>query len=222
MERAFALNSNNIFILMFHALWLNYMARNSEALAAIDAAHRRDPFALDWFWDVRAMTQTGAGLYVEALASWKRMKQMPPWGHAYMAICHVGLNQLSEARAAAAKYVHHDARGYCRRFSRNQTRIRTPPSSRASAPPSSPPAYQRERATRHRLVIPQPLGTASFANSLRHRAGIAPPAAACRCNQAPSACSGYRLRTATAETSRARLHRPPAHPAPRRGIAAAS
>jgi TolB-like protein len=111
MERAFALNSNNIFILMFHALWLNYMARNSEALAAIDAAHRRDPFALDWFWDVRAMTQTGAGLYVEALASWKRMKQMPPWGHAYMAICHVGLNQLSEARAAAAKYVHHDVVG---------------------------------------------------------------------------------------------------------------
>jgi TolB-like protein len=111
MERALALNSNNTFILMFHALWLNYMGRSSEALVAMDAAHRRDPFALDWFWDVLGMTQTGAGLFVEALASFKRMKQIPPWGHAYMAICHVGLDQLPEARAAATKYVTRDAVG---------------------------------------------------------------------------------------------------------------
>ncbi len=56
------------------------------------------------------MAQTVAGLYADALVSYRHMKEIPPWSYAYMAICHVGLDQLPEARAAAAQFVAHDTR----------------------------------------------------------------------------------------------------------------
>jgi TolB-like protein/Tfp pilus assembly protein PilF len=109
--RAVALNSNNTFILMLRAMWLNYMGRSVEALATIEACLRRDPVAQDWYWDVLAMVQTAAGRYAEALASYERMKQVPYWAHAFRAICHVGMDQLPVARAAAAEYVIQSPRG---------------------------------------------------------------------------------------------------------------
>jgi tetratricopeptide (TPR) repeat protein len=110
-ERAVALNSNNTFILMVHAMWLSYSGHSAEALASMNACLRRDPMAKDWFWDVLAITQTAAGLCAEALASFKRMGIMSPWGHAYKAICHIGLGQLPEARAAAAQFIIHSRPG---------------------------------------------------------------------------------------------------------------
>ena len=110
LERAVSLNSNNIFIIATQALWLIYKGRSMEALSVIEAAYRRDPFAHDWYWDVQGLAQTCAGHYAEALASYKRMKNIQSWSHAYMAICHVGLDQMPEARAAAAQFVAHDPR----------------------------------------------------------------------------------------------------------------
>jgi TolB-like protein len=110
LERAIGLNSNDAFILQIRALWFLYRGQSVEALSLIEAAYRRDPFAQDWYLDVWGMAQTSAGLYAEALVTYKHMKEIPPWSYAYMAICHVGLDQLPEARAAAAQFVAHDAR----------------------------------------------------------------------------------------------------------------
>ena len=110
LERAIGLNSNDSVILTIRALWFLYRGQSVEALAVIEAVYRRDPLAHDWYWDVRGMAQTVAGLYADALASYRHMKEIPPWSYAYMAICHVGLDQLPEARAAAAQFVAHDAR----------------------------------------------------------------------------------------------------------------
>ena len=51
------------------------------------------------------MILTAAERYEEAIASYGRMIDMPPWGHAYLAICHERLGRLNEARACAAKFV---------------------------------------------------------------------------------------------------------------------
>ena len=76
----------------------------------MEAVFRRDPMPLDWYWDLLAYAQTAAGQHAEAIASYKRMVEIPYWSYAYMAICHVGLDQLPEARAAAAQFVAHDTR----------------------------------------------------------------------------------------------------------------
>src|SRR5262249_49771744 len=105
LERAVAFNPNDTFIHMIHAMWLSYAGQSAEALALMGAAFRRDPMALDWYWDLLAMAQTAAGLHTEALASYKRMVAVPPWGHAYMAICYGGLDRKAEARTSAARFV---------------------------------------------------------------------------------------------------------------------
>jgi tetratricopeptide (TPR) repeat protein len=105
LERAVAFNSNDSFIRMIHAMWLNYIGRSDDALAEMAAVFRRDPMPLDWYWDLLAMAQTAAGDHAGAIASYKRMVDIPYFSYAYMAICHVGLDQLPEARAAAAKYI---------------------------------------------------------------------------------------------------------------------
>jgi tetratricopeptide (TPR) repeat protein len=105
LERAIGLNSNDTFILTIRALWFLYRGQSVQALSVTEAAYRRDPFQQDWYLDVRGMAQTSAGLYAEALVSFRHMEKVPPWSYAYMAICHVGLGQLPEARAAAAQFV---------------------------------------------------------------------------------------------------------------------
>jgi TolB-like protein len=105
LERAVAFNSNDTFVQMIHAMWLSFAGRSDEALARMATVFRRDPMPLDWYWDVLAMAQTAAGHHAEALASYKRMVNIPPWGHAYMAICHIGLDRLPEAQASAAQFI---------------------------------------------------------------------------------------------------------------------
>ena len=74
------------------------------ALREIEEAQRRDPYAHDWFWNVRGQIETVAGKYAEALRSFHRMKSTPPWAHCYLAICHAELGQIAEARACLQQY----------------------------------------------------------------------------------------------------------------------
>lgn len=105
LERAVALNSNDTIVRVIYAMRLNYIGRSDDALAEMAAVFRSDPMPLDWYWDVLAMAQTAAGRYGEAIASYKRMVDVPYFSYGYMAICHVGLDQLPEARTCAARYV---------------------------------------------------------------------------------------------------------------------
>jgi len=111
LERAVAFNPNDTFIQIIHAMWLSYIGRSDEALAGMAAVFRRDPMPLDWYWDVLAAAQTAAGYHAQAVASYKRMVEIPYWGYAYKAICHIDLDQVPEARASAAKFVANAPRG---------------------------------------------------------------------------------------------------------------
>jgi TolB-like protein/predicted Zn-dependent protease len=104
LERAVAFNSNDTLIRNVYAHWLSRIGRSDEALAEMAAVFRRDPMPIDPHWDVLAMAQTAAGYHAEAIASYKRMVEIPYWAYAYLTICHIGLDQLPEARAAAARF----------------------------------------------------------------------------------------------------------------------
>ena len=104
LDRAESLNPNNTVMKAFRCMWLNYVGRTNEALAEIDAVLRRDPFLPDWIWDLFGMAFTVAGRYEEAIGAYNREVQVPPWGYAYMAICHVSLGHSDETRQAMARY----------------------------------------------------------------------------------------------------------------------
>jgi TolB-like protein len=98
-DRAATLNTNEVTFLAGEALWLVFNGHAEPALQQIDEALRRDPLAHGWFWDIRGTILAIAGRYREAIDSLRRMKPLAPWSHCYMAICHVELGELAEAKA---------------------------------------------------------------------------------------------------------------------------
>jgi TolB-like protein len=103
LDRAVALNPNDPFILSFRAGLLNYVGKYDAALAELEQAQRRDPFAVGWFEDFRGIFLTNAGRYREALASFARMASVPPWSLVYVATCHAELGETRQAEATFAR-----------------------------------------------------------------------------------------------------------------------
>jgi TolB-like protein/tetratricopeptide (TPR) repeat protein len=103
LDRAAALNPNDPFILSIRALLLNYLGRFDAALAELDQAQRRDPFAVGWFEDFLGIILTGAGRYREALASYARIATVDPWSLVCITVCHAELGETKQAEAAFAR-----------------------------------------------------------------------------------------------------------------------
>jgi TolB-like protein len=103
-DRAVALNPNDPFILSYRALLLNYVGKHDEALAELEQAQRRDPFALGWFGDMLGIILTNAGRYREALASFARMATLHSWSLVYVAICNAELGETEKAAEALARF----------------------------------------------------------------------------------------------------------------------
>src|SRR5262249_5258221 len=103
LDHAVALNPNDPFILSIRALLLNYVGRFDAALAELEQAQRRDPFAVGWFEDFLGIILTGAGHYREALASYAKMATVPPWSLVCLTVCHAELGETSQAKAALAR-----------------------------------------------------------------------------------------------------------------------
>lgn len=103
LDRAVALNPNDPFILSIRALLLNYTDRPDQALAEINEAQRRDPFAVGWYEDFRGIILTTAGRYREAIACYAKMATVPSWSLARLAVCHSELGEINQARDTLAK-----------------------------------------------------------------------------------------------------------------------
>ena len=97
------MNPNDPFILSIRALLFNYVGRSDAALAELEQAQRRDPFAVGWFEDFLGIILTGAGRYREALASYAKMATVPPWSLVCVTVCHAELGETKEAEAALAR-----------------------------------------------------------------------------------------------------------------------
>ena len=102
LDRAAALNPNDPFILSIRALLLNYIGRFDAAIAELNQAQRRDPFAVGWFEDFFGIILTGAGRYREALANFAKMTTIHPWSLVHLTICHAELGETKQAKAAFA------------------------------------------------------------------------------------------------------------------------
>jgi TolB-like protein len=98
-DEAVSLNPNDTVIRGARASFNGHTGRYEEALSDIEEALRRDPYAKDWLWDVRGTIMMACGRPDEAIASYEKMKYVPPWGLAFLAVSYVELGKLQEAGA---------------------------------------------------------------------------------------------------------------------------
>lgn len=107
LDRAVSLNPNDPFIITIHSLLLNFTARPEMALERLDDAQRRDPFAVEWYWDFRGIALTTCGRYDEAVACYAKLDDLTPWSCAYLSVCYAALGETQLARDTLAKLKSH-------------------------------------------------------------------------------------------------------------------
>ncbi len=105
LDRAVALNPNDPLIRTIRALQLNYSGRPHAALAELEEARRRDPFAVGWFNDFLGIVLTTAGHYREAVAVYETSAATTPWFLCHLMVCFWELREPARAQAALRQYL---------------------------------------------------------------------------------------------------------------------
>jgi len=95
--RAVAINPNDTFAHMMHAVSLLYSAGPAEAIESIEFVLRRDPYPLFWYWDIYGLALAAAGRYEDALTAYAKVSEMQSWSCAYRALCQYFLGQSEAA-----------------------------------------------------------------------------------------------------------------------------
>jgi tetratricopeptide (TPR) repeat protein len=103
-ERALELNPNDTYMVMLHALSLVYTGEVDRAIARMQYALARDPYAHDWFWDDYLIALVVAGRYKEALVAFEKIAAPPFWSYYYAAIAHLHLGDMGGATRLLTRF----------------------------------------------------------------------------------------------------------------------
>ena len=104
IDRAVSLNPNDPLIRTIRALHLNYTSRPELALAEMEEARRRDPYAVGWFNDFLGIVLATAGRYRDAVAVHERTAAATPWFLVHLMVCFAQLGETERAKAALSQY----------------------------------------------------------------------------------------------------------------------
>ena len=107
LDRAISLNPNDPLIRTLRALHLNYTSKPDLALAELEEARRRDPFAVGWFNDFLGIVLTTAGRYRDAISVYEKMADATPWFLVHLTVCYAELGQIPQAKAALDQFKAH-------------------------------------------------------------------------------------------------------------------
>jgi TolB-like protein/class 3 adenylate cyclase len=103
LDRAVALNPNNVLSAAFRANWLVRVGRSEEAVETLDEVLKRDPFPAPWFWELHATALFQQKRYQEVIESIHHKSPLRYWDHAYLAAAYIRLGRDSEAHAESAE-----------------------------------------------------------------------------------------------------------------------
>jgi len=103
LDKALALNPNNVIAAAARANWLVRVGRPEEALQTLDEAVKRDPLHPPWFWEVRTMILFQQKRYEGVIEAINRKSPLRHWDHAFLAAAYIRLGRIDEARAESAE-----------------------------------------------------------------------------------------------------------------------
>jgi adenylate cyclase len=104
-DRAAGLNPNDVYLAIDRANWLMYVGRLDEALAYLDSAQRRDPFAPTYIWEVRGQTLYFLKRHEEAIAAFQNMPAKHFWTPMFLAAALAQSGQLPDARRELVRFL---------------------------------------------------------------------------------------------------------------------
>ncbi|WP_192355664.1 adenylate/guanylate cyclase domain-containing protein [Mesorhizobium mediterraneum] len=102
LDRAVALNPNDVHASTFRGLWLALTGHGQEALRSLDADLRRNPFPPAWYWGCRGAALLQLRRHAEALEAFQHVDHLHWWLHCYIASCQAHLGQIDQAKRSAA------------------------------------------------------------------------------------------------------------------------
>jgi adenylate cyclase len=97
-NRAISLNPNDVDSAYEHANWLSYVGKFGEALSALDAVQRRDPFPPTWVSETRGQTLYCVGRFEEAILAFRAVRPQHYWVPGFIAACYANMGRMEEAR----------------------------------------------------------------------------------------------------------------------------
>jgi adenylate cyclase len=103
LDRAVALNPNDVYASTFRGLWLAFTGRGEEALRSLEADLRRDPFPPAWYWGCRGVALLQLRRHAEALEAFQHVDHLWHWWlPCYIASCQAHLGKIDLAKESAA------------------------------------------------------------------------------------------------------------------------
>ena len=98
VDRALALNPNNVVAAVSRAQWLVYSGKCAEGLAELEMVLRRDPIPPSWYWDTRSAALFQLQRYQDAIESLNMVSERQSWEIAYMAASMAYLGRMGDAQ----------------------------------------------------------------------------------------------------------------------------
>jgi adenylate cyclase len=103
LDRAVALNPNNVLSIAFRANRLIRVGRSTEGVESLEEVLKRDPLPAPWFWELHSMALFQLKRYEEVIQSINRKSPLRYWDHAYLAAAYIRLGRDTEAHAETAE-----------------------------------------------------------------------------------------------------------------------
>src|SRR5262249_25790746 len=103
IDKAVALNPNNVICAAVRASLLFRVGRSAEAIEILDQVMKRDPLPPPWFWELRSEVLFLQKRYEEVIESTNRKNPMQYWDYAYLAAAKARLGKDAEARTDVAE-----------------------------------------------------------------------------------------------------------------------
>lgn len=98
VDRALALNPNNMLAAVNRAQWLALSGRCTEAVVELELIVKRDPFPPSWYWDAMGSALFGLRNYQQCLDAYNMVRERQSWQRAYMAAALAYLGRIEEAQ----------------------------------------------------------------------------------------------------------------------------
>jgi adenylate cyclase len=105
LRKAVALNPNDVDTISYMGVYLVYVGQPLQAIEWLEKAMRRNPFCTDLYHETLGMAHYLVRRFEESVASFRRIRTLSSWGHAYLAACHAQLGRPDAARAEIAAYL---------------------------------------------------------------------------------------------------------------------
>jgi TolB-like protein len=98
VDRALALNPNNMLAASNRAQWLSYSGKHAEAVTELELIIGRDPFPPGWYWDTKGSALFQLREYEQAIDAYSAISELQSWQMSCRAASLAHLGRVKEAQ----------------------------------------------------------------------------------------------------------------------------